>query len=175
MYIYGCIYGIVDKFENSQNKSLHERIIFTMIFIWTRMTCKTGTDFVGIPKVLIRNPINNRSGWCQQHDIINSLSPGDLMKILKIKLPRAMFPNNSLKLFIEGVLQELANISLTLAQFMAGCLTAPSHNLSRYWPRPVSPYGVTRAQWVNSCSGPVCSRIHRSLGYEHPRMFCRLE
>ena len=32
----------------------------------------------------------------------------------------------------------------TLVQVMAWC-----HYLSQFWPRPPSPYGVTRAQWVN--------------------------
>ena len=37
----------------------------------------------------------------------------------------------------------------TLAQVMAWCLTAPSHYLSQCWPRSISPYGLTRLQWVN--------------------------
>ena len=37
----------------------------------------------------------------------------------------------------------------TLAQVMAWCRQAPSHYLSQCWPRSLSPYGVTRPQWVN--------------------------
>ena len=33
---------------------------------------------------------------------------------------------------------------------MAWCRQATSHYLSQCWPRSVSPYGVTRPQWVNS-------------------------
>ena len=35
---------------------------------------------------------------------------------------------------------------------MAGCCQATSHYLSQCWPRSMSPYGVTRPQWVNSYS-----------------------
>ena len=36
----------------------------------------------------------------------------------------------------------------TLVQVMAWCHQATSHYLSKCWPRSVSPYGVTRPQWV---------------------------
>ena len=37
----------------------------------------------------------------------------------------------------------------TLVQVMAWCRQAPSHYLNQCWPRSLSPYGVTRPQWVN--------------------------
>ena len=37
----------------------------------------------------------------------------------------------------------------TLVQVMAWCSQATSHYLSQYWPRSLSPYGVTRPQWIN--------------------------
>ena len=40
---------------------------------------------------------------------------------------------------------------------MAWCRQAPSHYLKQCWPRSMSPYGITRPQWVNSkeklCAG----------------------
>ena len=36
----------------------------------------------------------------------------------------------------------------TLVQVMAWCLLATSHYLGQCWPRFMSPYGVTRPQWV---------------------------
>ena len=36
----------------------------------------------------------------------------------------------------------------TLVQVMAWCRQATSHYLSQCWPRSLSPYGVTRPQWV---------------------------
>ena len=38
----------------------------------------------------------------------------------------------------------------TLVQVMALCRQATSHYLNQCWHRPMSPYGVTRPQWVNS-------------------------
>ena len=38
----------------------------------------------------------------------------------------------------------------TLVQVMAWCRQASSHYLSQCWPRSLSPYVVTRPQWVNS-------------------------
>ena len=37
----------------------------------------------------------------------------------------------------------------TLIQVIAWCRLATSHYLSQCWPRSLSPYGVTRPQWVN--------------------------
>ena len=36
-----------------------------------------------------------------------------------------------------------------LAQVMAWCCQAPSHYPSQYWASYMSPYGITRSQWVN--------------------------
>ena len=38
----------------------------------------------------------------------------------------------------------------TLVQVMAWCCQATSHYLSQCWPRSLSPYGITRPQWVKS-------------------------
>ena len=37
----------------------------------------------------------------------------------------------------------------TLVQVMAWCRQATSHYLNQCWPRSMSPYGITRPQWVN--------------------------
>ena len=37
----------------------------------------------------------------------------------------------------------------TLVQVMAWCHQAASHYLNQCWPRSLSPYGITRPQWVN--------------------------
>ena len=37
-----------------------------------------------------------------------------------------------------------------LVQVMAWCRQATSHYLNQCWPRSLSPYGVTRPEWVNS-------------------------
>ena len=44
--------------------------------------------------------------------------------------------------------QNHTNEKSTLIHVMAWCHQATSHYLSQWWPRPVSPYGITRPQWV---------------------------
>ena len=49
----------------------------------------------------------------------------------------------------------------TLLQVMAWCRQATSHYLSQCWPWSLSPYGVTRPQWVNSLLDMGVLTIHR--------------
>ena len=55
---------------------------------------------------------------------------------------------------------DLINDKSTLVQVMAWCRQATIHYLSQCWPRSMSPYGVTRPQWVNistsTLSSPTC-------------------
>ena len=44
---------------------------------------------------------------------------------------------------------DLTDDKSTLVQVMAWCHQATSHYLGQCWPRSMSPYGVTRPQWVN--------------------------
>ena len=44
--------------------------------------------------------------------------------------------------------KNLTDDKSTLVQVMAWCHQATSHYLSQYWPSSMSPYGVTRPQWV---------------------------
>ena len=52
--------------------------------------------------------------------------------------------------------RNLTDDKSTLVQVMSWCRQAPSHYLSQCWPSSMSPYGVTRPQWVN---------VTISLGY----------
>ena len=45
---------------------------------------------------------------------------------------------------------DLTDDNSTLVQAMAWCHQATSHYLSQCWPNLMSPYGITRPQWVNS-------------------------
>ena len=44
---------------------------------------------------------------------------------------------------------DLTDDKSTLVQVMAWCRQATSHYLNQCWPSSMSPYGVTRPQWVN--------------------------
>ena len=49
--------------------------------------------------------------------------------------------------------QNLTDEKSTLVEVMAWCCQATSHYLSHCWPRSMSPYGITRPQWVNNAPG----------------------
>ena len=72
--------------------------------------------------------------------------------------------------------RDLTDDKSTLVQVMAWCHQATSHYLSQCWPSFLSPYGVTRPQWVSillghnyktelisiNCCGAVAQRLqHR--------------
>ena len=44
--------------------------------------------------------------------------------------------------------RDLTDDKSTLVQVMAWCIQATSHYLRQCWPRSLSPYGITRPQWV---------------------------
>ena len=52
--------------------------------------------------------------------------------------------------FLQWVPLDLTNDKSTLVLVMAWCRQTTSHYLSQCWPRSVSPYGLTRPQWVKA-------------------------
>ena len=58
----------------------------------------------------------------------------------------------SCELALRWMSLDFTDDKTTLVQVMAWCHQATSHYLSQWWPRSLSPYGVsvTRPQWVNS-------------------------
>ena len=56
----------------------------------------------------------------------------------------------SCKIALWWKAQDLTDDKSTLDQVMAWCRQAASHHLSQCWPRSLSPYGVTRPQWVKA-------------------------
>ena len=66
--------------------------------------------------------------------------------------------------------QDLTDDKSTLVQVMALCRQATSHYLNQCWHRSLSPYGVTRPQWVNfaanavSADGLVPAGVRSSAG-----------
>ena len=83
---------------------------------------------------------------------INSLAPGRFdhsLKLVNFKLI------STIKYFLLNCYsirwrpQHLTGHKSTLVQVMSWCRQATSHHLSQCWPRSLSPYDVTRSQWVN--------------------------
>ena len=54
----------------------------------------------------------------------------------------------SCELDLRWISLDFTDYKSTLIQVMAWCRQATSHYLSQCWPRSLSPYGVTRPQWV---------------------------
>ena len=93
------------------------------------------------------------------HSVFNSLAPGRCGCYLKLVIFKLVSRINILSISCEIVLrwtpQDVTDDKSTLVQVMAWCHQATSHYLSQCWPRSVSPYGVTRPQWVKKKSCPI--------------------
>ena len=85
-------------------------------------------------------------------DTFNSLAPGGLDYSLKLVNFTLFSTINILSIFCEIAIrwmpQHLTHHQSTLVQVMAWCRQATIHYLSQCWPRSLSPYDVTRPQWV---------------------------
>ena len=83
-------------------------------------------------------------------------------------IPRGLIDNKSIPVFTIGSDNDIEPnkpqaITFTLVQVMAWCHQATSHYLNQCWPRSMSPYGVTRPQWVNPWVGVKSSTILNSI------------
>ena len=101
----------------------------------------------------------------------NSLAPGGFDYSLKLVNFKLISTINILSIFCEIAIrwmpQYLTDHQSILVQVMAWCRQATSHYLSQCWPRSMSPYGVTRPQWVKAAriinfrflKGDICKPI----------------
>ena len=84
---------------------------------------------------------------------VNSLTPGKFEWYFRLVIFKQILVIAGWGIFCEVVLiwmsLDLTDDQSTLVQVMAWCHQATSHYLSQCWPRSLSPYGVTRPQWVN--------------------------
>ena len=93
-----------------------------------------------------------------QSTAINSLAPERFQR----NFSKVNFPANfsdwkqsiSCKIVLKWIPMDLTDCKSTLVQVMAWCRQATSHCLSQCWPRFMSPYGVTRPQWVKNQMWP---------------------
>ena len=85
---------------------------------------------------------------------INSLIHGKCscnLKLVLFQLTRMIdILRISYKTALKWMPKDLSNNWSILVQVMACCLTARSHYPSRCWTRSMTPYGVTRPQWVKA-------------------------
>ena len=86
---------------------------------------------------------------------LNSLAPGEFDYSLKLVNLKLISMINILSIFCEIAIRWMPqhltdHYKSKLVQVMAWCHQATSHYLSQCLPRSLSPYDVTRQQWVNS-------------------------
>ena len=85
-------------------------------------------------------------------EIINSLAPGKFEWNFRYVIFKLISVIDGWGIFCEIALiwmsLDSSDDQSTLVQVMAWCRQATSHYLSQCWPRSLSPYGLTRPQWV---------------------------
>ena len=94
--------------------------------------------------------------------LVNSLAPGRFEQNLKKVIFQLISVTDGWGIFRKIALRsmplDLSDDNSALVQLMAWCRQATSHYLSQCWPTILSPYGVTRPQWVNSSPSKLNGR-----------------
>ena len=106
------------------------------------------------------------------HDIVlnfNSLAPGKFEWNFRYVIFKQILIIDGWGICCEIVLiwmsLDFTDDQSTLVQLMAWCHQATTHYLSQCWPRSLSPFGVTRPQWVNNnIHWPILSILYLSDG-----------
>ena len=110
--------------------------------------------------------------FCQFSSIVNSLAPGKF----EWKFRYVIFKWN-LVIDVEASLAKLPSYEChldftddqsTLVQVIT------SHYPSQCWPRSLSPYGVTRPQWVNYITYTFDLREHAAPGTTDLKLLCNI-
>ena len=100
---------------------------------------------------------------------LNSLAPGGFENIFQnvfFKLISWIDTlSNSCETALRSMPQNPSDDKSTLVQVMAWCRQAASHYLSQCCPKSLSPYGVTRPQWVNPWSAGNAWLYTQHCGY----------
>ena len=111
--------------------------------------CCNGTETVEFwLNVLSLNSLAPRRSWCYFKNAIFNF-------VLLIGILRSPY-NNALWRMPPNITDGKS----TLVQVMTWCCQATSHYLSQCWPRSLSPYGITKPQWVNSLKlNDTCMRL----------------
>ena len=102
---------------------------------------------------ILCNEFENHTAASPRGQCVNSLAPGGFENIFQnvfFKLISWIDTlSNSCETALRSMPQNPSDDKSTLVQVMAWCRQAASHYLSQCCPKSLSPYGVTRPQWVN--------------------------
>ena len=74
-------------------------------------------------------------------------------------MSRILCMNTSCEISLKWTIQNTIDDISQLAQVLAWCRQVSSHYLSQHWHGPMSPYAVTKPQWVHVWMKPI---------YQHP-------
>ena len=133
-------------------------ILSAVVRCYNRQRCGMRWACLGRPSILPwwacnGRAIRQRVSWAV-HASINSLAHGRFQFNFRQVVFNLSLVNGgwgiSYEIALRSMPLDLTDDKSTLVQVMAWCRWATSHYLSQCWPRSLSPYGVTRPQWVNS-------------------------
>ena len=117
--------------------------------VFENVFCKMAA-ILSPPQCVNQCPLSIHEGM----ERLNSLAPGRCGNHFKSVISKHMlwikFMGTSCEIALRRMPQNTFDNKPTLVQVMAWCSQATSRYLSQCWPRSLSPYGVTRPQWVNS-------------------------
>ena len=103
--------------------------------------------------------------------ILNSLAPGKFEWNFRHVIFKQILVIDDWGISCEIALtwkpQDLTDDKSTLVEVMAWCRQATSQYLSQCWPSSLSPYGITRPQWVNSLTHARCGSKFRRIISKH--------
>ena len=114
-------------------------------------------------QALVNFKTHNIQGCIIKWDWIpfNSLSAGGCMKNRRKFIFHDNFCYNLVHFLLNCTGMDANNLMSSLAQVMPRCCQAARHYLSQCWPWSMSPYGVTRPQWLKQ--GLVLNRIQQKV------------
>ena len=121
--------------------------------IWVKANCLESSVGITIPVpphswVVTEPHLSWKLVW------INSLAPGKFEWNFRYIIFKWILVIDgwsiSCEIALIWMLLDFTDDQSTLVQVMAWCHQTTSHYLSQCWPRSLSPYGVTRPQWVCS-------------------------
>ena len=133
----------------------------SIVFQWPLRVPFRGPGGIGMP-------VSGRCSWtmkeCRVRVALNSLAPGRFQTKFRLVIFKLALVNGGWGISYENALRwmplDLTDEKSTLVQVMAWCRQATIQCLSQCWPRSLSPYGVTRPQWVNMTEVEPGRKIH---------------
>ena len=159
-FIY-CIFNIFQPMRHV----LHGSIVAITVYVFPRQVYVTRGTIVktGLMKMLntaVSVYSTKKDKITDVRLTFNSLAPGRCGSNSKSIIFKLIIRNNNFCTHCEIALKwmphNLTDDKSTLTWVMVWCHQATSHYLSQCWPRPMSPYGVTRPRSVNSLAFGRC-------------------